>query len=115
MRRWRADDGQAAVELVAVLPIVVLLAAVLWQAVVAGQAAWVAGSAARAAARATAVGGDATHAARRALPESLERDLRVKTDDADGQAEVRVRVPLVIGGGRLTTISAKARFAPQAG
>jgi hypothetical protein len=114
MPRWRAHDGQAAVELVAMIPIVILLAAALWQAVVAGQAVWVSGAAARAAARAAAVGGDAEAAARRALPGALERGLHVDTDD-DGKAEVRIPVPLVIGDGRLATVSAKAHFEPQDG
>jgi hypothetical protein len=100
--------------LVAVLPIVVVLGAALWQAVVAGQAVWVAGAAARAAARANAVGGDAKKAALRALPGSLERGLKVDTGDG-GQAEVHIRVPLIIGGGRLTTVTAKAHFEPQDG
>src|SRR3954468_18155325 len=73
MHRWRAHEGQAAVELVAVIPIVIVLAAALWQAVVAGQAVWVSGAAARAAARAAAVGGDAEAAARRAPPGGLGR------------------------------------------
>ena len=106
--RLRSADGQSAVELVTMLPVVVLLAAALWQVV------WVSGAAARAAARAAAVGGDAKEAARRALPGALERDLRVDTDD-DGKAKVRIAVPLVVGGGRLTTVTAQARFAPQGG
>jgi hypothetical protein len=114
MRRWREERGQAAVELVAMLPIVVVLGAALWQAVVAGQAVWVAGSAARAAARADAVGGNAKQAARRALPDSLEHGLKVDTGDG-GQAEVHIRVPLIVGGGRLTTVTAKAHFEPQDG
>jgi hypothetical protein len=96
------------------LPVVVVLAAALWQAAVAGQAVWVSGAAARAAARAAAVGGDAKGAARRALPGALERDLRVDTDD-DGKAKVHIAVPLVVGGGRLATVTAQARFAPQGG
>ncbi len=81
----RSEGGQAAVELVAALPFVVLLAAVLWQAALAGQAAWLAGSAARAAARAEAVGGDPASAARGVLPTRLERGLRVRRR-ADGAA-----------------------------
>lgn len=110
--RFAADDGQSAVEFVAMIPIVVVLVAALWQAVVAGQAVWVSGAAARAAARAAAVGGDAKDAARRALPGALEQGLRVTTND-DGRAEVHVNVPLVIGSGRLTTVTAKAHFEPQ--
>jgi hypothetical protein len=108
----RADDGQSSVELVAMIPIVVVLAAALWQAAAAGQAVWVSGAAARAAARAAAVGGDATDAARRALPGALEHGLRVTTNDA-GKAEVHIDVPLIVGSGRLTTVTAKARFQPQ--
>jgi hypothetical protein len=108
----RSEAGQSAIELVAMLPVVVLLAGALWQAVVAGQAVWVSGSAARAAARAAAVGASAKDAARRALPGALEHDLRVKTNDK-GKAEVQIAVPLVLGGGRLTTVSASAHFEPQ--
>lgn len=112
MMRWREQDGQAAVELVAVLPAVVLVAAVLWQAAVAGQAVWLAGAAARAAARAHAVGGDPARAARGALPERLERGLTVR-GVADGGVDVHIGVPLVTGGGRLTSVGAGARFVPQ--
>ena len=112
--RLAADDGQSAVELVAVLPIVVVLAAALWQAVVAGQAVWVSGAAARAAARAAAVGGDAKEAARRALPGALERGLRVETHD-DGKAKVHITIPLVVGSGSLTTVTAQAQFQRQDG
>jgi hypothetical protein len=96
------------------LPIVVVLAAALWQAAVAGQAVWVSGAAARAAARAAAVGGDAKQAARRALPGAFEPGLRVDTDD-DGKARVRIAIPLVVGDGRLTTVTAQAHFEPQDG
>ncbi len=67
-----AELGQATVELMALLPLVAVLGALLWQAVVAGQAIWFAGSAARAAARASAIGADARAAARRVLPTHLE-------------------------------------------
>jgi hypothetical protein len=110
----RSERGQSTVEFVAMIPVVVLLAGALWQAVVAGQAVWVSGAAARAAARAAAVGGDAEEAARRALPAALERGLRVKTGD-EGKAEVEIAVPLVVGSGHLTTVSAKAHFEPQGG
>jgi hypothetical protein len=36
------DRGQASVELVALLPLVAVLAAVMWQSVLAGQADWLA-------------------------------------------------------------------------
>ncbi|MGI9097391.1 MAG: hypothetical protein ACR2H2_02665, partial [Solirubrobacteraceae bacterium] len=42
------ERGQATVELVALLPLIAVLAGVMWQAAVAGQAVWLAGSATRA-------------------------------------------------------------------
>jgi hypothetical protein len=112
MSRPHPQKGQASVELVAVLPLVVLLAALLWQAVIAGEAAWLAGSAARAAARAQAVGADPLAAARRVLPARLAHGLHVHAKD-DGSVAVSVPVPVAIGGGRLATIVEQARFAPQ--
>lgn len=107
------ESGQATVELVAVLPLVVLVALALWQAVVAGQAASLAGSAARAAARAHALGADAPLAARAVLPPALKHGLRVSAR-RDGSVRVVVRVPAVLGDvGRVGTVSAVARFAPQ--
>jgi hypothetical protein len=107
-----SDSGQASVELVVLIPVVAMLAFAAWQVIVAGHAAWVVAGAARAAARAEAVGGDPADAARRALPSSLERGLKVTTDD-DGKATVAVGVPLVVGHGRLLTLTDRARFAPQ--
>ena len=46
------ESGQATVELVALLPLLAAVGLALWQAVVAGQAMWLAGAAARSAARA---------------------------------------------------------------
>jgi hypothetical protein len=113
---WRgrasADRGQASVELVAVVPIVVALCLALWQGLVYGQAAWLAGAAARSAARAQAVGGDAGAAARSRLPAALRQGLRVTTG-GDGAVAVRIRVPLVVGGRSLGTVSARAKMEAQ--
>jgi hypothetical protein len=111
--RWTLrENGQAAVELVVMLPFVALIGLALWQAAVAGQAAWLAGSAARAAARANAVGRSAEDAARGVLPRRLERGLRVHSSD-NGAVVVAIRVPSVVGGRALVTIDGHARFAPQ--
>jgi hypothetical protein len=109
----RGQSGQATVELVALLPLVGVLAALLWQAVVAGQAAWFAGSAARAAARASAIGSDSRAAARRVLPDRLERGLKVERPEGDEGVRVAVRIPTVIGGIRLGTVTSRARFQDQ--
>jgi hypothetical protein len=113
MPRARAQEGQATVEFVALLPLLALLAALAWQAVVAGHAAWMAAVAARDAARARALGADPAAAARRALPGSLRHGLRV---DRDGDAGVRVRVlvPAVLGHVTLGHVAARARMEPQA-
>jgi pilus assembly protein CpaE len=111
--RRSSQSGQAAVELVAVLPFVALLGLVLWQLAVAGQAAWLSGAAARAAARAEAVGGDSLAAARGVLPSRLEDGVRVRAG-RDGAVAVEIGVPSVVGRARLTTIESHARFQPQA-
>ena len=112
MRLLRSDDGQAAVELVALLPLVGVLTALLWQALLAGEAIWLDGTAARAAARAAAVGADPERAARAVLPSRFARAVRVERA-ADGSVTVAVAVPNVLGGGALASVSARARFETQ--
>jgi len=104
--------GQATVEFVAVLPLLAVVVFGLWQAVVAGQAIWLAGAAARAAARAEALGDDPEPAARDALPPRLEDGLRVRPRD-NGAVAVTLRIPSVVGSGALATTRAEARFVPQ--
>src|SRR5918911_2503584 len=99
------ERGQASVELVAVLPLLVLVGFAVWQAAVAGQAIWLAGAAARAAARAQALGADPSPAARGALPPRFERGLRVRARE-DGGVTVTVRIPSVFGAGAVATTSA---------
>jgi hypothetical protein len=112
MRALRSEDGQATVELVALLPLVGLLAALLWQALLAGETVWLSGAAARAAARAAAVGADPLDAARAALPLRLERGLAVEREP-DGGIALRLRVPAALGDGTVASVSARARFEAQ--
>jgi hypothetical protein len=91
---WRAA-GQASVELLLAVPLVLLLGLALWQLALAGQTLWLCANAARVGARAEAVGEDAERAARTALPNGLERGLRVRSDDS-GEVEVSVRLPFVV-------------------
>ncbi len=115
MPSLRVQDGQASVELVALLPLLAVVAALLWQAAVAGQAVWLAGTAARAAARAEAVGADAPAAARRVLTPRLSQTAHVATA-SDGAVTVRVRIPSVLGSGQsLGSFTTRARFAAQGG
>lgn len=91
----RGEAGQASVELVAMLPVVLLVGAVAWQLALAGHTAWLTAHAARAAARADAVGGGPAEAARSALPRALEDDLEVERL-ARGGVRVSVQVPLMM-------------------
>jgi hypothetical protein len=104
--------GQASIELVALLPLLVVAALVAWQVAVAGHAMWMVSGAARAAARARAVGGDPLRAARAVLPGRL-RDSVTVGRTADGGMSVRVGVPRVVGGGTLISVGATAQFAGQ--
>ena len=106
------ESGQASVELVALLPFVVLLAAGLWQAALAGQAIWAGSAAARAGARAEAVGGDAERAALRLVPSRLRDAARVRAED-DGSVEVRIPVRALGAGAVLWTATHRATFEPQ--
>jgi len=108
----RETSGQATVELVALLPLIAALAVGAWQAVVVGQSWWLAGIAARAAARAQLVGSDPGQAARRALPRGA-RERLIVSRRAGGELMVRLAVPAVVGGLRLG--SATARIGERSG
>ena len=97
-------------ELLATLPAVLLVAALVWELALAGHCAWLCANAARAGARAAVVGRDARAAARSALPASLRRGMTV--DERDGGAvRVRLRVPLLVRGWRgPVRIAATARL-----
>jgi hypothetical protein len=103
--RTGADSGQASVEFVAVLPALAVCLILGGQAVAAGWALWSAGVAARAGARAERVGGDPEAAARRSLPGSLRGGLVVRSDDG---VRVRVRVPAIVPGVELPTVTASS-------
>jgi len=96
--RTDSERGQASIELVAMLPVVLLVGAIVWQLALAGQTAWLAAHAARAAARADEVGRSPADAARSALPRSLEDKLSVERLERGG-VRVSVRVPLLLHAG----------------
>jgi hypothetical protein len=89
------EDGQASVELVAIVPALLIGVLVAAQLGLVGWALWSAGAAARAGARAAHVGGDVEAAARSALPSPLREGATVNDEDDVG---VRVRVPALIPG-----------------
>jgi hypothetical protein len=106
------ESGQAAVELVALFPLLIALAALAWQLAIAGHALWAATAAARVAARANAIGLDAGAAARSRLPGTLARGARIRAED-DGTVEVSVRIPAVLGLLELGDATGRAHFEPQ--
>ena len=87
------EEGTASVELVAAIPFLLLWVLVAAQIALAGQALWSAGVAARAGARAALVGGDASAAARSALPPSMREGAEVEEGDV---VSVRVEVPRLV-------------------
>lgn len=109
-RRSTPDErGQASVELVALLPLLALILLALVQAGLAGYAAWSATTAARAGARAHAVGADVDRAVRRAAPIG-GADARISRDE--DVITVRVHVPSVLPVA-VGTIAGAARFEVQ--
>lgn len=92
-----AERGQASVEFLGTLPAALLVALLAWQLALAGQTTWLAGNAARVAARAQAVGRDPEVAARSALPAQLGRGLEVVREGERGERiRVRVKLPLLL-------------------
>jgi hypothetical protein len=87
------EEGTASVELIAAVPFLLLAALVAAQLALVGQAAWSAGVAARAGARAALVGGDGEAAVRRALPAILRGGATVSEDDG---VFVRVMIPRLL-------------------
>ena len=95
MSRFASQRGQATVEFVGTLPLVLLAGLLAWQLVLVGHVAWDAAGAARSGARAALVGRDAGAAARAALPAPLRSGTRVVAL-AGGGVRVSVPVPLVV-------------------
>jgi len=106
------ERGTASVELVAVVPFLLLAVLAAFQIALAGHSLWSASVAARAGARAALIGGEATAAARRALPPSLREG-----DVVEDSGEVSVRVPVLrfFPGLPRTTVAARADFGPGDG
>jgi hypothetical protein len=90
------ERGQASVETVVLLPVLVALAVAMWQAAAAGWTLVSAESAARAGARAALAGSPPRQAALAALPAPMRAGARV--EDAGGRVTVRVHIPAVLPG-----------------
>lgn len=88
------ESGQAAVEVLGALPVVLLIALVVGQVMAIGYAGVLAGNAAEAGALARAGGGDARAAARAALPGWSRARGRVAVKG--GEVTVRLRPPTLL-------------------
>lgn len=111
------DAGQAMVEFVALLPVLLLVALAMGQGAVAGYAAWSAAGAARMAARAEALGEKPGEAARDELPRFLDRGSRIKvaspTGKTPGRVTVRLKVPSLVPGLEFGTVAGRAQLPGQ--
>lgn len=105
MPRAGNERGQASVELVAAIPLLLVVTLVVAQFAVAGYALWSAGAAARSGARADYVGGDGEAAARRSLPPPLRSGASIKASDG---LSVRVKAPALLPGMPSVPVTAKA-------
>ena len=112
----RGDGGQATIEFVALLPVLVLATLAMGQGAVAGYAQWSAAGAARAGARAQALGQDPRATVRKVLPAMLLRGHRVAAAESgarSGTVTVRLRVPSVVPGLRFGRVDAAAELPSQ--
>lgn len=102
----RRDRGQASIEALAILPMIIAFALVAWQLVVFGAAAVWTGHAASVAARAVSVGADPAPAVRDALPGSVADDVSVTSAGSTVTVRVRVRSVAPLVGSALPPVTA---------
>ena len=100
------ESGQAAVELVAILPLVGLAAILSFHLALAGWGLWSAAESARAGARAAEVDSNARRIALAALP-TIFRE-RASIDLSAGKARVSLVVPSLLPGVNLPRVQAEA-------
>jgi len=108
----RGSRGQASVELLALMPLLLALALAVLQLLAVGYASVLAGNAAEAGALALAAGGDARAGAREALPGWSRARAHVAV--RGGEVDVRLRPPALLRalGERLTVDASAAVEAP---
>jgi hypothetical protein len=110
--RRATESGQASVELLGVLPLLIALALAVFQLLAVGYASVLAGSAAEAGALALAAGGDPRAGVREALPGWSRA--RAAIHVSGGEVRVRLRPPALLRalGERLTVTGEAAVEAP---
>jgi pilus assembly protein CpaE len=99
--RLAGESGQATVEFLGLLPVMLVVLILLWQVALVGMTFVFAGHAARAGARALAVGDAVANAAVKDLPVAWQNSAQI-TQNADnsgyGHVDVTVSVPLLVPG-----------------
>lgn len=96
MRARRGERGQATVELLSTLPLLLIAALLVWQMLLVGSVMTSASNAARTGSRAASLSGDGESAARNALRPSFRRGSDVTVEG--NSVRVRVAVPLIVPG-----------------
>ncbi|CAB4860987.1 unannotated protein [freshwater metagenome] len=111
MEWGKTDSGQATVEFLLAVPLIVVLGWGVWEVSLAGRTAELAGVAARAGARAAALGKSPREGIAGALPTSVAKSASVVARDG----RVTVSIPISAGGLRsiLGTVEASAGFPAQ--
>jgi Flp pilus assembly protein TadG len=109
--RFGSDRGQATVEFLAIVPLLVLVGLALWQSVAVVERATLAADGARAVARAVALGADPRTALERAIP--AEDVAKAVIHKSRSVISVSLPVKLVVTGGPLTRVTASAGFPEQ--
>jgi hypothetical protein len=94
----RSEQGTAAVELIGMLPLMLLAALLVWQALLITSAATAAEHAARNASRAASTAQPVDAAGLSAVPSWLRDDTLVQRDSGSTEVTVRITVPLVAPG-----------------
>jgi len=92
----RVQRGQASIEVLGVLPLMLVFAMFVWQLHLVMSAATAVENAARTGSRVEGLGGDGKRAAMRALPRSQREDVEI---DIRGEVvRIRTKVPTVVPG-----------------
>jgi pilus assembly protein CpaE len=97
--RRGADAGQGAIELVGLVPLLLIVILFAWQAILTGASAYMASNSAQEGARAAAVGGDVTSAAKAAVPSWLADSVDVQQLGGT-RVKVSITPPLLMPGAR---------------
>lgn len=98
-RRGATDEGQGAIELVGLVPLLLIVILFAWQAILTGASAYMASNSAQEGARAAAVGGDVSSAAKAAVPSWLADSIDVQ-ELGGTRVKVSITPPLLMPGAR---------------